>query len=224
MIVDEAHSSQTGEAAKDLKARPRRGVATRRELDGRRGSRPGGRGGARRPGEDVLARQVGGARPAAEPVASSRSRRRRRRGRWSCSARRDPATDSYAPFHLYSMRQAIEEGFILDVLANYTTYDDLLAGSRRRSATTPSTRRRRRGAAIARFVALHPHNLAQKAEIIVEHFREHTRAEDRRARRRRWSSPRQPPARRPLQAGASTATSTTRATPTCTRSSRSRAR
>ena len=52
-----------------------------------------------------------------------------------------PRTDRYAPFHLYSMRQAIEEGFILDVLANYTTYDDLLAGREGDRATTPSTTR-----------------------------------------------------------------------------------
>ena len=67
---------------------------------------------------------------------------------------------------------------------------DVLAGSRRRSPTTPSTTPRKAQAAIARFVSLHPHNLAQKAEIIVEHFREHTPPQDRRARPRRWSSPR----------------------------------
>ena len=52
---------------------------------------------------------------------------------------RDPV-DTPEPFHLYSMRQAIEEGFILDVLANYATYNDLLA-ARRRSPTTPRSTR-----------------------------------------------------------------------------------
>ena len=79
------------------------------------------------------------------------------------------------PFHLYSMRQAIEEGFILDVLANYTTYKTYF---RIEKAITddPEYDEARARRAIARFVTLHPHNLAQKAEIIVEHFRAHTAA------------------------------------------------
>ena len=67
VIVDEAHSSQTGEAAKDLKARARRGVATRRELDGGRGRGAGGRGG-RATARTALAAAGGGAWAAAEPV------------------------------------------------------------------------------------------------------------------------------------------------------------
>ena len=71
------------------------------------------------------------------------------------------------------MRQAIEEGFILDVLANYTTYKTFF---RIEKAITddPEYDPARAKRAIARFVTLHPHNLAQKAEIVVEHFREHT--------------------------------------------------
>ena len=81
---------------------------------------------------------------------------------------------NYAPFHLYSMRQAIEEGFILDVLANYTTYATYWkVGKAVADDPEYDTRKARRS--IARFVSLHPHNLAQKAEVIVEHFREHTR-------------------------------------------------
>jgi type I restriction enzyme R subunit len=72
------------------------------------------------------------------------------------------------------MRQAIEEGFILDVLANYTTYATYWkVGKAVEGDPEYDTRKARRS--IARFVALHPHNLAQKAELIVEHFREHTR-------------------------------------------------
>ena len=77
------------------------------------------------------------------------------------------------PFHLYSMRQAIEEGFILDVLKNYTTYETYY-----RIAKTieedPEFDKRKAVRAVARFVSLHPHNLAQKTEVMVEHFREIT--------------------------------------------------
>ena len=76
------------------------------------------------------------------------------------------------PFHLYSMRQAIEEGFILDVLQNYMTYkayyelekaiedDPLLSG-------------RQGQRKVARYANLHPTAIGQKVEIIVEHFRRH---------------------------------------------------
>ena len=87
--------------------------------------------------------------------------------------RQDP-DGNWAPFHLYSMRQAIEEGFILDVLANYTTYKTYWKVGKA-VAEDPEYETRKARRSIARFVSLHPHNLAQKAEIIVEHFRAHTR-------------------------------------------------
>lgn len=77
----------------------------------------------------------------------------------------------YAAFHLYTMRQAIEEGFILDVLKNYTTYHTYWKVEKS-VREDPSFDERKAKAAIARFTALHPTNLAQKAEIIVEHFRQ----------------------------------------------------
>lgn len=67
------------------------------------------------------------------------------------------------------MRQAIEEGFILDVLKNYTTYSTyfrLLRGS----DNDPNVQRKKAARALARFLKLHPHNIAQKTEVIVEHF------------------------------------------------------
>jgi type I restriction enzyme R subunit len=78
------------------------------------------------------------------------------------------------PFHLYSMRQAIEEGFILDVLANYTTYDTYYRLANCEPSDDPDVPTSKASAALARFVSLHPTNLAQKAEIIVEHFRQKT--------------------------------------------------
>ena len=83
-------------------------------------------------------------------------------------------TGRYAAFHLYSMRQEIDEGFIIDVLANYTTWGTYWKVTK---AVTedPEHDARKAKRAIGRFVSLHPYNLAQKAEIIVEHYRTHTR-------------------------------------------------
>lgn len=75
------------------------------------------------------------------------------------------------PFHLYSMRQAIEEGFILDVLKNYTTYKTYFKLSKK-IEEDPKVNKKQASRAIARFLSLHPHNLAQKTEVIVEHFRQ----------------------------------------------------
>lgn len=86
----------------------------------------------------------------------------------------EPGESGTAPFHHYTMRQAIEEGFIQDVLANYTCYQryyELV----RTSESDPDLPRRQAAKAIARFIELHPHNIAQKVEIIIEHFRNHTR-------------------------------------------------
>lgn len=75
------------------------------------------------------------------------------------------------PFHLYSMRQAIEEGFILDVLSNYTTYKTFFKLSKE-IEDDPDVNKKQAARAIARFLSLHPHNLAQKTEVMVEHFRQ----------------------------------------------------
>jgi type I restriction enzyme, R subunit len=86
----------------------------------------------------------------------------------------EPGENGQAPFHLYTMRQAIEEDFIQDVLANYTCYEryyELV----RTAEDDPDLPRSKAAKAIARFVELHPHNIAQKVEIIIEHFRNHTR-------------------------------------------------
>ena len=77
---------------------------------------------------------------------------------------------SFHPFHIYSMRQAIEEGFILDVLQNYTTYDTFYQLNKEieedpRCKTADAKRQ------IARFVELHETNIAQRVEVIIEHFR-----------------------------------------------------
>jgi len=86
----------------------------------------------------------------------------------------EPGENGEAPFHLYSMRQAIEEGFILDVLQGYTSYKryyKLIQDVE----DDPSVPRKKAARALARFVDLHDYNIGQKVEIIIEHFITHTR-------------------------------------------------
>ncbi|SFZ94445.1 type I restriction enzyme, R subunit [Flaviramulus basaltis] len=75
------------------------------------------------------------------------------------------------PFHLYSMKQAIEEGFILDVLQNYTTYKTYYRLSKE-IEDDPKVNKKQASMAIGRFLSLHPHNLSQKTQVIIEHFRQ----------------------------------------------------
>ena len=74
------------------------------------------------------------------------------------------------PFHIYSMRQAIEEGFILDVLKNYTTYKTFYKLARK-IEDDPEHSKNKALKAFGKFMSLHPYNIRQKTEIIVEHFR-----------------------------------------------------
>lgn len=81
---------------------------------------------------------------------------------------------SFHPFHIYSMRQAIEEGFILDVLQNYMTYDTCfkIAKTIEDNPEVPGSRAAK---VIRKFEELHPYNISQKAQIIVETYMGTTR-------------------------------------------------
>ena len=81
---------------------------------------------------------------------------------------------SFHPFHIYSMRQAIEEGFILDVLQNYMTYDTCFRIAKT-TEDNPDVPASRAAKLIRKYQELHPYNISQKARIIVETFRETTR-------------------------------------------------
>jgi type I restriction enzyme R subunit len=86
------------------------------------------------------------------------------------------ADGKFAPFHLYSMRQAIEEGFILDVLASYTTYKAywrLL----KKVETDPRYDKKKAEYLLKSFVELHPHAIGEKVKICVEHFAAHAQGE-----------------------------------------------
>jgi type I restriction enzyme R subunit len=76
------------------------------------------------------------------------------------------------PFHLYSMRQAIEEGFILDVLQNYMTYKAYYQ-LEKAIENDPELSGRSGQRKVARYAMLHPTAIGQKIEIIIEHFRRH---------------------------------------------------
>ena len=77
-------------------------------------------------------------------------------------------------FHRYTMRQAIEEGFIMDVLAHYTTYATYYQLVKS-GEDDPHVERKQAAKALARFMRLHPYNIAQKTEVMVEHFNAATR-------------------------------------------------
>ena len=88
----------------------------------------------------------------------------------------EPMEDgSFRPFHIYSMHQAIEEGFILDVLQNYMTYKTCfkIANSTPENPEVPTSRASK---VIKKYQQLHPENIRQKSEVIVETFMTTTRA------------------------------------------------
>ncbi len=81
--------------------------------------------------------------------------------------------EDYAPFHVYSMKQAIQEGFILDVLKNYTTYERYFKIVKVASEDK-TVEGKKASRALLKYVDLHHLNLKNKAQIIVEHFKDHT--------------------------------------------------
>jgi type I restriction enzyme R subunit len=159
VIADEAHSSQTGEAAAKLKQ-----VLSAQELSDLQD-------GGGFDTEAVLAANMEG-RTGGKGLtyvaftATPKSKTLELFGR--------PGADGLPqPFHVYSMRQAIEEGFILDVLKNYTPYD--LAFRLAHDGQELDHKQVERSAAmkgIMQWVRLHPFNIASKVQIVVEHYRE----------------------------------------------------
>ena len=82
----------------------------------------------------------------------------------------EPGLSGASPFHEYSMRQAIEEGFILNVLQNYTTYKRFF-GLIKQVENDPDVPRRKAAKVLTRYLELHPVNIEQVVSVIVEHFR-----------------------------------------------------
>jgi len=76
-------------------------------------------------------------------------------------------------FHVYSMRQAIEEGFILDVLLNYTNYKVAYNLAMKMAASDQEVESKKAKVKLNQWVRLHDYNIAQKVQVIVEHFKTH---------------------------------------------------
>ena len=167
VIIDEAHSSQTGTSALKLKAAladTEDALREYAELEGK--------------AEDEID-------PEAALVKELTSHGRHKNlSFFAFTATPKAATlelfgteypdGSHHPFHIYSMRQAIEEGFILDVLQNYMTYDTCFKIVKT-SEDNPDVPASRAAKVIRKYQELHPYNISQKAQIIVETFRETTR-------------------------------------------------
>ena len=164
VVVDEAHSSQTGEASDKLK----------QVLSGKRDNGHANSVSAETTDEEWTYED--------EIVESMEARRAEQANMSFFAFTATPKPKTLLAFgirgedglprawHLYSMRQAIEEGFILDVLKNYATYKTFFKISKT-IADDPRLDKKQANRAIARFLRLHPHNIAQKVEVIVEHFR-----------------------------------------------------
>lgn len=159
VIVDEAHSSQSGEASTELKG-VLAGEELRKEAE-------------KRAAEEGLAEM--------ERLFRSMAKRGRQANLSFFAFTATPKHKTLAifgrngePSHRYTMRQAIEEGFIMDVLKNYTSYKAYF-GLLKHCADDPNVERKKAAKALARFMKLHPHNIAQKTEVMVEHFNAVTR-------------------------------------------------
>ena len=154
VIVDEAHSSQTGESARELKAIL--GAAADEDVEGEADW------------EDRL-NQIMASR-GRQPNLSFFAFTATPKGKTLELFGRPGVNGTPEAFHLYSMRQAIEEGFILDVLANYTTYKTYYR-LLKAAEDDPDLPKKKAARALAKFMSLHPHNIEQKTEVIIEHFR-----------------------------------------------------
>ena len=82
----------------------------------------------------------------------------------------EPGPSGASPFHEYTLRQAIEEGFVMDVLQNYTTYKRFF-GLIKQVEDDPEVPRKKAAKALGRYLELHPANIEQVVSVIVEHFR-----------------------------------------------------
>lgn len=160
IVADEAHSSQTGQSA----------VRLREAL-----------GEGDEDAQDVLAgeasafeKQVGRANLSYFAfTATPKAKTLQRFGRLPDPGQPRGAGNLPQTVHVYTMQQAIEEGFILDVLRNYTAYKTAWQlAYQGQDPNTPEVDQRRAHASVIRWVKLHDHNIAQRVAIIVEHFRE----------------------------------------------------
>lgn len=160
VVIDEAHSSQAGETARDMKAVLAADDLEQAEREDQQ---------AEQSLQDRILREVEsrGPLPNVSHFAFTATPKAKTLELFGTPT----DSGSYEPFSVYSMRQAIEEGFILDVLENYTTYRTywkLL----KKVQDDPRYDQRKAKYLLKRFVDLHEHTIDKKLEIIVEHFRQ----------------------------------------------------
>ena len=161
VIVDEAHSSQSGDSAREMK-----------EILGSRAQEATSDSQDTEDWEDGLNAVVESRGP--QPNLSFFAFTATPKGKTIELFGRIGASGKPESFHVYSMRQAIEENFILDVLQHYIDYDTWFRLVKE-AEDDPSLPKRRTASALAKFMILHPHNIAQKTEVIIEHFRNNVR-------------------------------------------------
>lgn len=167
VIADEAHSSQTGTTARKL-----REVLMAEKLDGNEESASGE---VELSSEDMLRLSLE-ARKGSNNIsyfaftATPKSKTLELFGRKPDADEPASDTNKPLPFHVYSMRQAIEEGFILDVLQNYTSYRVAYQLAHDNLDSDQEVDSKKAASKMAKWVRLHPYNIAQKVETIVEHF------------------------------------------------------
>lgn len=175
VIIDEAHSSQSGEASAKLKKVLDTSDLAAAEVDEAAEAEPN-------PFEKLL-EDSNDDSPTARARAAQRSRKwpgnvsvfaftatPKARTLELFGQRQDDGT--FAPFSLYSMRQAIEEKFILDVLESYTTYDSLWK-LRKKVETDPTFEKKKAMSALKAFAERQDEAIKQKVAIILDHFTEH---------------------------------------------------
>lgn len=167
IIVDEAHSSQTGSSAMKLKtalADTEEALREYAEIEGKAEDEIDA--------EDILVKEL---------IAQGKHKNlsffaftATPKGQTLEMFGTEDEDGSFHPFHTYSMKQAIEEGFIMDVLQNYMTYNTCfkIAKTIQDNPEVPASRASK---VIKRFEELHPYNISQKAQIIVETFLSTTR-------------------------------------------------
>lgn len=168
IIVDEAHTSQTGEAAKKLK----KALANTEDILEEYARTENKSESEREDDEDKLLNEL--AAHGQHKNLSFFAFTATPKDKTLQIFGEKQADKTYKAFHIYSMRQAIEEEFILDVLKNYTTYK-MYYEIIRNTPDDPELDSAKGVRAVKRFQSLHPHNLAQKTAIMVEHFKENTK-------------------------------------------------
>lgn len=167
VIVDEAHSSQTGDAARKLK----RALADTEKVLEEYAKEEYEEEATRKDDEDKLLDELA-AQGIHENLSFFAFTATPKDKTLQMFGQRDES-GKYHPFHVYSMRQAIEEGFILDVLQNYMTYSTCFKIAKT-IPDNPDLPASRAAKLIRKYEELHPYNISQKAKIIVETFRETT--------------------------------------------------